>query len=404
MSLNKIKLGILREEKLPPDRRTPFTPAQCVAIQQQFSEVQILVQPSDNRCFTNEQYQKAGITLQEDLSECNFLLGIKEVPPAHLIPNKAYLFFSHTIKKQSHNKELMVSLIKNKNTMIDYETLRWKNGDRILGFGRFAGIVGAYNGLLTWGKKHNTFNLKAAHTCYDYAEIKNELAKLKLTPIKIILTGNGRVSLGALELLEMAGIKQVTASDILTKHFAEPVFAQLLTENLYERIDGKPYDRSDFHHDPTRYRCVFRHYLPYCDMLINGIYWDQKMDRLFSVADTRTALFKIKVIADISCDINGSVPITIKDTTILNPVFGYSPISNTETEPYQSDSIDIMAVSNLPTELPRDASEAFGNMIMEYVLPELLKNDSSIIQAATICKNGGLTHDYLYLTDYAQEN
>ncbi|NQW43027.1 MAG: alanine dehydrogenase [Bacteroidetes bacterium] len=396
-----LKIGILREEKLPADKRVPFTPAQCAAIKKQYPEIEIFIQPSENRCFADELYQKVGITIQEDITPCDYLFGIKEVPKENLIAGKTYLFFSHTIKKQAHNKSLMQALIQKNITLIDYETLRWKSGDRIIGFGRFAGIIGAYNGLLTWGKKYEIFNLKPAYKCNDYAEVKAELKKMDLPTIKIILTGNGRVSLGALELLKEARIKQVTAADILTKLYAEPVFADLLTENLYERIDGKPYDRSDFHHDPTRYRCVFRHYLPYCDLLMNGIYWDIKMDRLFTENDTRQPTFKIKVIADISCDVNGSVPITIRDTQIDNPVFGYNPSTMKECEPYTTESIDIMAVSNLPTELPKDASEGFGNMLVEYVLPELQKPNSAIIQAATICKDGKLTTDYEYLADYA---
>ena len=245
-----LKIGILREEKLPADKRVPFTPAQCVAIKKQFPEIEIIIQPSTSRCFADELYQKVGVMVKEDVTPCDYLFGIKEVPKEILLSGKTYLFFSHTIKKQAHNKSLMQTLIQKNITLIDYETLRWKSGDRIIGFGRFAGIIGAYNGLLTWGKKYEIFNLKPAYKCNDYAEVKAELKKMDLPPIKIILTGNGRVSLGALELLKEARIKQVTAADILTKLYAEPVFADLLTENLYERIDGKPYDRSDFHHDP----------------------------------------------------------------------------------------------------------------------------------------------------------
>ena len=397
----KINIGILREEKQPADKRVAFTPAQCAELKAKYPQMVIFMQSSGDRCFSDELYEKVGVTISEDLSYCDYLFGIKEVPYNKLISDKKYLFFSHTIKKQAHNRKLMQALIKQNVTLIDYETLRWKSGDRILGFGRFAGVVGAYNGLKTWGKKFKSFDLKPAHECLDYAEIKKELKNLKLPNIKIIVTGNGRVSLGALELLKEAGIKQVTAADILTKVFSEPVFADLLTENLYERIDGKAYDRSDFHHDPTRYRCVFRYYLPQCDMLINGIYWDERMDRLFSENDTRLTTFRPKVIADISCDINGSVPITIRDTKISDPVFGYDPMSMKECTPYQENTIDIMAVSNLPAELPRDASEGFGAMLLEYVIPELLKPESPIIDNATICKSGKLTQEFEYLADYA---
>ncbi|HEY1046018.1 MAG TPA: NAD(P)-dependent oxidoreductase [Bacteroidia bacterium] len=396
-----IHLGIIREEKQPADKRVAFTPGQCAELKAQYPKMKIYIQPSKDRCFGDELYEKVGVEIKEDLSHCDFLFGIKEVPYDKLIPGKKYLFFSHTIKKQAHNKQLMHAMIEKNIHLVDYETLRWKSGDRILGFGRFAGVVGAYNGLLTWGRKFGSFDLKPAYQCLDYAELKNELKKVKLPNIKIILTGNGRVSLGALELLKEAGIRQITAADLLTKVYSEPVFADLLTENLYERIDGKPYDRSDFHHDPTRYRCVFRYYLPHCDLLVNGIYWDEKMDRLFSENDTRQPTFKTRVIADISCDIKGSVPITLKDTKITDPVFGYDPVTMKECEPYQEQSIDIMAVSNLPTELPRDASEGFGAMLLEYVVPELLKLESQIIDHATICKEGKLTPEFEYLADYA---
>lgn len=397
----KISFGLLREEKQPADRRVAFTPAQCAELKAHFPQMSIYIQPSKDRCFSDDLYEKVGVVISEDLSHCDYLFGIKEVPPARLLPEKTYLFFSHTIKKQPHNKVLMQTLIKQNVTLVDYETLRWKSGDRILGFGRFAGVVGAYNGLLTWGRKYKVFDLKPAHQCLDYAELKQELKKLNLPNIKIVLTGNGRVSLGALELLKEAGIKEVTAADILTKVFSEPVFAELLTENIYERIDGKAYDRSDFHHDPTRYRCVFRYYLPQCDLLINGIYWDERMDRLFSENDTRMTTFRPKVIADISCDINGSVPITIRDTKISDPVFGYDPMTMKECEPYGEHSIDVMAVSNLPAELPRDASEGFGAMLIEYIVPELLKPESVIIEKATICKRGKLMPEFEYLADYA---
>jgi saccharopine dehydrogenase (NAD+, L-lysine forming) len=395
------KIALLREEKKPADKRVAFTPAQCSQIMSQYPQIQFYVQPSKDRCFPDESYQKIGAEIVEDISHCDLLMGIKERTIEDLISNKHYFFFSHTIKKQAHNQALMKAMIQKNITLTDYETLRWKNGDRILGFGRFAGVVGAYNGFYTWGMKHQSFELKRAYLCNDYNEVKQELKKMQLSPIKIILTGNGRVSLGALELLKEAGIKEVTPSDFLTKRFAEPVFAVLLTENLYERIDGKPYDRSDFHHDPTRYRCVFRYYLPHCDLLMNGIYWDSKMDRLFSENDTRDPSFKIKVIADISCDVNGSVPITLKDTKIDEPVFGYNPINMEMCEPFLKDTIDIMAISNLPTELPKDASQGFGEMLMEYVLPELLKEESAIISQATICKEGKLTSEYAYLADYA---
>ncbi len=396
-----ITIALLREEKQPADKRVLLTPSQCLLLKNLYPQINILVQSSPSRCFEDQHYQNIGIEIKEDVSNADFLMGIKEIPSQFLIPNKHYFFFSHTTKKQAHNQEMLKNIITKNITITDYETLRWKNGDRIIGFGRFAGIIGAYNGILAYGKKFKLFELKPAYLCRDFDELKKELKKIKLSNTKIILTGNGRVSLGALELLKITEIRQVSPSDLLTKQFNEAIYSVLLTENLYERTDGKPYDRSDFHHDPSRYRCVFKHYIPYCDLLINGIFWEARMDKLFSVEDIKNQWFNIDVIADISCDINGSVPITYKDTKMEDPIIGFSKQTLQPCLPFSEHSIDIMAVSNLPTELPKDASQQFGEMMIEYILPEMLKSQSDIIDNATICKNGKLSKDYEYLSDYA---
>lgn len=395
-----IVLGLLRERKNPPDVRVALTPVQCVSAQKRFPGLKIVVESSSERTFSDEQYAAAGIEVWPTLDNCDILMGIKEVPKETLLENKTYFFFSHTIKKQPHNQEMFHEIIRKKITLVDYEMLRWENGKRLLGFGRFAGIVGTYNGFLTWGKKFGAFELKPAWQCSDYSELQRETTKIKIPPIKITLTGGGRVAMGALEMLRNLNIDEVTPEDFLGRSFSKPVFVHLDSHELYSRKDGQPWDTQHFYKHHTDYKGNFRPFCKVTDMIINGIYWTQDLPRLFEKTDINHPEFAIKVIADISCDIEGSVPITIKDTKIKDPVFGWDKQNQCETAPFLYETIDVMAVGNLPNELPKDASEEFGENLIGYVLPELFEKNSAILERATLTKNGNLTPAFDYLSDY----
>ena len=396
-----MKIGIIREGKIPHDKRVAFTPEQCTEITERFPETSLIVQPSAHRCIADELYKNEGLPLQEDLSSCDILFGIKEVPVDELLENKSYLFFSHTIKKQPHNRKLLRAVLERNIRLIDYETLTWSNGSRVLGFGRFAGIVGAHNGFITWGKKHSTFNLKPAYQCANYKEMVDQYANIQLPPLKIVLTGDGRVAHGCLELLDKLGIREVTPREFLEQTFSEPVYVHLVPEDFYAQKDGAVWDKADFYHNPENYVSTFKPYTRVCDLMLNAIFWNERIPRFFSLEDMKARDFKIKVIADISCDINGSIPATLKDTSIEDPVFGYHPLSETMVAPYQPNTIDIMAVSNLPCELPYDASDAFGDQLLKHVLGNLLLNDSDgMIERATIAQNGKLMPRFAYLADY----
>ncbi len=395
-----MKIALIREEKVPADKRVAFSPEQCVWLLNKYPELQIVVQPSSLRCFKDEEYTKEGIILQEDVSDADVLIGIKEVPKEQLIAGKKYVFFSHTIKKQSHNQELLKTILTKNIQLIDYECLVWENGERILGFGFFAGIVGMHNGFLTYGNRYKNFDLKPAHQCNDYVEMLEQYKNIKIPPIKIAVTGTGRVARGVFEILEKLNIRIVSIQNYLTKTFDEPVFVVLNTSQLYERKDGKPFNREDFHLHPDQYESAFVPFTKVTNLFINAIFWSPKAPRFFTKADMRTPDFKIKVIADITCDINGSVPSTIRDTSIDNPVFGYNPNTEVEEAPYQPQGIDVMAVSNLPNELPRESSIEFGDKLIEYVIEELIGSESNIIERATITKNGQLTKRFEYLSDY----
>ncbi len=399
-----ISIGIIHEGKVPIDHRVALIPEHAGQLLRQYSGLRIFVQPSPLRSFSSEEYQAYGVELSDDLSHCDILLGVKEVPIDMLIPGKTYLFFSHTIKKQAHNQKLIQALLEKQITMIDYETLTFDNGRRAVAFGHFAGIVGAHNGLLAYGRRTGKFSLKAAHHCEDYAELRALYSSIKLPAMKIVVTGSGRVGSGAIELLNAAGVTMVTPKELLKEHFSEAVYSVLRPKELYKPLDeNRDWDADYFYAHPQEHRSRFMKYARVSDLMINTIYWDVRTPRHFRLDDMALPEFKMKTIADISCDIGGSVPATLRSTTISDPVMGYNPHTRQETAPYSPESIDIMAVDNLPCELPRDASHEFSHNLISHVLPELLMKgaESVMIEKATITQNGQLGKYYTYLEDYA---
>lgn len=400
--MKKVKIGVLREEKNPPDKRVPLTPLIAADITRRYPNVEIVVQPSKIRCYADEEYTSFGVTLQEDLSDCDVLMGVKEVPENLLIPGKKYFFFSHVIKKQIHNQKLMKSLIAKKIEMIDYETLTDKNHNRIIGFGRYAGVVGAYNGILGYGLKYDLFRLKPAHACRDRAEMEEELKRVKLPNIKIALTGGGRVANGAIETLSALRIRKVTADEFLTMSFREPVYCQLNPRDYVERPNDHNFDLNDFFKNPEHFVSKFSAFTKVTDLYMSAHYWDPRSPKMFTDKDMLEPDFHISVIADITCDIDGSVPTTIRSSTITNPFYGYHILNHHEDLPFNKDTICIMAVDNLPCELPRDASDDFGKDLTERVLPFIFSADADkVLERATICKDGKLTNHFDYLKDYA---
>ncbi len=401
--LPTVRIGILREGKNPPDPRVPLTPAQCALVAQQIPGASVVVQASPHRCFTDAEYQSAGITVVENLSDCDVLLGVKEVPVANLLEGKTYLFFSHTKKAQPYNQPLMRALIEKKIRMVDYECLTNKNGDRLLGFGTWAGIVGAHNGLKTWGQRTGELDLPAAYDVHDWSALQELYKTVSLPPIKMVLTGSGRVATGVREVMEDLNIREVSPADFLENTYSEAVFTHLKGGSLYTRRSGGGYDRNEFHARPELYDCLFPPYAKAADILFNGIYWDSKIPRLFSKEAVQSPNWKTAVIADITCDTGGSVPINLGATIIADPVYGVDKASGEKTAPYQNNSgtIDLMAVDTLPAELPRDASEYFGEFLLKDVLPRLAQEGDEAIDRGTICAAGELMPQFGYLAEYA---
>ena len=395
--------GIIRERKIPLDARVALTPEQCAFIQKNFPEVHIVVESSESRCFSDEAYITEGVEISTDLSHCDILLGIKEVPIDQLNDDKTYFFFSHTIKKQAHNRALLQAIIKKNVRIIDYEVLTDDNGKRLIAFGKFAGMVGAHNGLLGYGLRTDTFTLPRLYELKDYSVAKELYKNIKFPPIRAIISGGGRVSSGAVEVIQDAGFQRVSIEDFLTKEYDHPVFIRIHPMDYVERIDGQPFEKKDYYNDPSVYESTFRRFFDKTDLFINGIFYDARAPRFFELKDMSSPDFKIKVIADVSCDLmpHSSVPCTIRATKIREPFFGFDKTTHQEIPPFEENAVTMMTIDNLPNELPRDASTFFGEQFITYILPEILKEEySDVLLRGTIAMDGALRPSFAYLQDY----
>jgi len=335
------------------------------------------------------------------MDECDVLLGVKEVPIEALIPNKKYFFFSHTIKKQPYNRKLLKAILAKNIELYDHEVITNQKEQRVVAFGRYAGIVGAYNGFRTYGLKFGTFKLPKAETLADQGELISELKKIKLSNIKIMLTGRGRVGSGAREMLDAMKLRKVTVAEYLEEEFKEPVYCQIDASEYNKRKDGVRGNKADFFANPQEYKTNFTRFTKVTDFYIAGHFYGDGAPYLFTREDVKHPDFKIKVVADISCDIDGPVATTIRASTIAKPIYGYNPKTEQETNFKNKSAIAVMAVDNLPCELPRDASNGFGAAFLKHVIPAFFNRDSDgVLKRALMTKNGKLTKRYSYLQDY----
>jgi alanine dehydrogenase len=396
-----MKFGIIKERKSPPDRRVVFTPEELVRLQAEHPEAEVKVESSDIRVFSDEEYTNLGITVTSDLTDCDVLFGVKEIPVDALIPNKKYFFFSHTIKKQPYNRKLLQAILDKNIELYDHETIVDATNKRLIGFGRYAGIVGAYNGFRGFGMKYDLFNLPKAETLKSQADLLARLKRQTLPNIKIVVTGYGKVGMGIKEMLDGMKIKEVNVEDFLTKNFSSPVYTQIDVLDYNKRIDGKNLDKNDFYHNPEAYTSDFERFSKVSDMFIAGHFHGNGAPDILTNAMLKAPDCKIKVVADVSCDVDGPIACTLKASTIADPFFGYLPFEHKEVSYTHPGSILVMSVDNLPCELPKDASEGFGEMFMEHVIPAFFNDDKDgILHRAKITENGKLTPRFAYLQDY----
>ncbi|MFT5249700.1 MAG: alanine dehydrogenase [bacterium] len=399
-----IKFAIIKERKSPPDRRVVFSPKKCQKVLQTFPEASIKVERSDVRVFNDNAYLDEGIEVSDDVSDCDVLIGVKEVPISALIPNKIYFFFSHTIKHQPYNRGLLQAVLKNKIELYDHETIVNENGARLIGFGRYAGLVGAYNTFRALGIRDGLFNLPKVETLADFAEMKLELDKIKLPAIKIVLTGKGKVAKGAKEILEHLKIKEVSVKKYLTKAYKKVVFCDIDVNHYNKRIDGAKFNKKEFYNDPSSYQSNFMRFAKVSNMFLAGHFYGENAPFLFTREDAKHPEFNINMVGDISCDIDGPVASTLRASTIADPFYGYNPKTEKEVAFDEANAISVMAVDNLPCELPKDASEGFGKMFFNQVIPAFLNNDKDGIlgRAKITTPEGTLTERFSYLQGYIE--
>jgi len=396
-----MKIGIIKEEKIPQDARAPLTPHQCAEVNG-MGVHRVIVESSNVRSFSDSEYVHDGVPLTDNVEDCDILLGVKEVPIHKLIPNKTYFFFSHTIKKQAYNRDLLRAILEKNITLIDYEVLTDRNGMRLIAFGKFAGMVGAHNALWTYGKRTGMLVLPRMGDCLDYKEVQQFYQNTPFPDCRIVLTGTGRVANGAARVLDDMGFRRISVANFQRLPGAGKVYVQVGVTDYATKKDGSAFTEQDYFDHPEDFIIDFDKYYATADIMINGIYWDSKAPAFFSIDEMANDKFNIKVIADITCDIapNSSIPSTLEAATIADPAFGFNPKTGKKTDPFLPDGVDMMTIDNLPNELPRDASEAFGEQFFKYILPELNNSQSDILERGTIAKNGELTPRFQYLKDY----
>ena len=401
MKIVYMKFGIIKERKNPPDRRVVFSPQKLQEFQNQFPQATIVVETSDIRVYSDEAYAKAGFEITEDLSDCDVLIGVKEVPIAALLPNKKYFFFSHTIKKQPYNRALLQAILEKNITLYDHEVITDSRGNRLIGFGRYAGIVGAYNGFRAYGLQNNTFQLPKATGLKDQQELIATLKTIDVPNLKILLTGSGKVARGAQEMLDGMNLRAVSVTEYLSTNFDEPVYCKVDVLDYNKRLDGQVLSNRDFYNNPSEYESDFMRFAKVTDYFIAGHFFGDGSPFLITKEDAKSPDFKIKLIADISCDIKGPIVSTLRASTITDPIYGYDPKTSTEVAYTAPGAITVMAVDNLPCELPKDASDGFGELFLSHVIPAFFNGDKDDILARAAMTNAQqLTSRYEYLQGY----
>lgn len=401
--MDRTKVGIIRETKNPPDKRVALSPKEAKIVTEQYPNIELFVQSSEFRCFTDQEYLDLGLNVVDDISECEILIGIKEVEKSQLIPNKKYLFFSHTAKEQAFSRPLLQKMLELNIQIIDYEYLTNELGVRLVAFGRWAGLAGAYNALLTYGKKSHRFDITRAYVLDTYDEFLEEITKIDLEPIKILITGGGRVAHGAMEVLDnVKGIEKVSSQQFLSKTFDHPVYCQIDPWDYLERKDGIPFDFKYFMKHPAQHNSTFKPYTKSADIFIACHFWNENSPVFMTKEDMQEDDFTMKLIADVSCDVNGPIPSTIRAASIAELTYGYDPIQDKEVGSFDEGAITVMAIDNLPGELPRYSSEKFGKRLIEKIFPPLFGVDEKgiIFRASITTTEGQLNEPFKYLEDY----
>jgi alanine dehydrogenase len=405
-----MKIGILRETKNPVDNRVALIPSQISRLRKEFPNTEFKVQPSALRAYNDDEYLAEDIQIEESLEDCDLILGIKEAAIETLLPNKHYLFFGHIAKKQEYNIPLFKSFIEKGITFSDYEYLVDENGKRLVAFGWYAGAVGVYYTLQGWGERTGLYSLPKPSSHFD---VETEIEALKkvtehLTNIKVLVTGNGRVSQGAQYILDKIGAQRLSVDKYLeTQQVAHLTYCVASYNDLVIPKESTVENNgNDFHLHPENYKSVFIKFASTTDILLSCHFWDNRAPVYLSNKELTDQNLRIKMIGDVTCDIMGSIQSTVRSSTHDAPFYDYNPKTGKEEPAFSNDkNISVMAVDTCPNAMPRITSEYFGEKLIDLVLSELLQKDidnSEVLEKATIVKNGKLTPDFNYLDSYVK--
>ncbi len=434
----KNHIGIRKENKYPTEKRAPISPAQVEYLVRE-KKVKVTIEPSEQRVYRDEEYRQAGAEISEDLNGCNLIFGVKEIPVESFLPDRAYCFFSHTIKGQPYNMPMLQHILETGVTLIDYEKVTNEAGKRLIFFGPFAGYAGMINSLSTLGNRLKWEGLQTPFSdiqqARDYdsldaarAAIRNAGRQIadaglpeELSPLIIGFTGDGQVSHGAQEIFDLLPFEEIRPEQLegfmkkggFSRHllykvvFREPdMFRPLNPEHSF--------DLQEYYNFPENYVSKFEAYIPYLTVLVNGIYWDERYPRLLTKEFLRTDYRmnpnrRLRVVGDITCDIEGSIECNVKSTNSRNPVYVYEPLSDVTRDGWEGEGPVILAVDKLPSELPREATVSFGEALLPFV-PALAAADftaefpelqiPSEMKRAVIAHQGQLTPDYRYLSGF----
>ena len=404
-----IKIGILKETKTPIDNRVALTPDEIVALKERYPEAEFYVQKSDIRAFTDEEYAKLGIPVVESLENCDVMFGIKEAHVDSLLPNKHYIFFGHIAKMQPYNRPLIKKMIELGITFTDYEYLADDNNVRLCAFGWWAGVVGAYNTLRAYGLRTRKFELEKPSRTFTLDKLLANIKEvMPLCNTSVVITGNGRVSQGAQYVMQQVGATELTPNDFLSRtHTDTLLYTVLKTGNLVRRKSDGSYEKSDFRKNGSEYESVFDQYAFSAEILLSCHYWGPDQPVYLSKELLQDERLTIKVVGDVTCDIEGSIQSTLRASTHDEPFYDYNPTTMSEEAAFSNEhNISVMAVDTCPNALALDTSKYFGETLSEYVFPLILEGrfDDPILSRATILKNGHLTDKYSYLKEYAELN
>jgi len=433
------RIGVRHEDKNRWERRAPLTPDHVSTLVEQH-DLEVLVEPSQRRIFSDEAYRAAGATLSSDLGSCPVVIGVKEIPPAKLVAGQGYLYFSHVIKGQAYNMGMLRTLLERGCHLMDYEKVTDDDGCRLILFGRYAGLAGMIDTLWGLGQRlalegiaSPLAEVKRAHAYADLDEVRAHFGELgarlaaegipaPLRPLVVGFSGYGNVSQGAQEILDLlphveVSPAQLGGDDLGAADPATQIIKVVFREEdmVRPREADQAFELQEYYDHPERYRGDFARFLPRLSVLVNCIYWDNPYPVLLSRDDARQLAAdpssRLRAIGDISCDIEGGVEITLKPTTVDEPCFVYDPATDSARDGVEGPGLLVMAIDNLPCELPADASRSFGDALVDFV-PALANADytapldqlalPAALTRALIVHQGRLTPDYVYLNQYLE--